>query len=191
VEYLDKMAGDIPTNLLPDEMEAFYTRDYVLTRIEGFFGQFALIQVASLRKRTVTTMLNFFGTKVYYTGKRNEIPAGIHALNDPEISFSDETKTISGINSYKAVIQLPEESYDIYYTKEINIKSPNITTPYHFIDYVLSDFRVQLSYLKMRLIMKEHDHVEIEYSMFSIPEDYKPVSRDTMENIINSLFTKE
>jgi hypothetical protein len=191
VEYLENKAGDIPTNLLPDEMQAYYTRDYILTRIDGFFGQFSLVQVANLKKRTVTTMLNFFGNKVYYTGERNEHPVSIHPLDHPEIILTDDMETIAGIPSFRAEIHLPKETYDIYYTEDIKVKTPNITTPYHFIDYVLSDFRVQLSYLKMRLIMEEHAQQEIDNAMFRIPEDYQPVSRKEMEDIINSLFTKD
>lgn len=191
VVYLDKMAGDIPTRMLPNEMESYYTKKYVMTRIEGFFGQFSLVQVANLRQNTVTTMLNFFGNKVFYEGSKGEIPAGIVQLSDPKVIMTEDTLSICGMLSYRSIVENAAEVYDIYYTKDIDIKSPNIATPYSFIDYVLSDFRVQLSILKMQLVMSKHEQISLESSTFKVPEDYEQVSRETMESIINSLFTKE
>ncbi len=191
VVYLENMAGDIPTRMLPNEMESYYTKKFILTRIQGFFGQFSLVQIANLRQSSVTTMLNFFGNKVFYTGGKGEIPAGIVALNDPNVKLTEDTMRICGMLSYRAEIDCAENNFDIYYTKDIDIKSPNLATPYFFIDNVLSDFRVQLSKLKMRLIMSHHESTVVDATIFNIPEDYEEVSLETMENIINSLFTNE
>jgi len=191
VIYLERMAGDIPTKMLPDEMEAYYSKKFIKTSIEGYFGQFSLVQVANLKQNTVVSMLNFFGNKVYYVGKKGEIPAGIVALNNPTIKKTDDTIEICGFNSRRAIINNGDETYDIYYTEDIQIEDPNITTPYSSIDFVLADFRVQLSKLKMQLRMKTHESVTIPASTYSIPDDYKEVSKETMEAIINSLFTKE
>lgn len=191
VNYLENMAGDIPTKMLPNEMEAFYSDRYIMTRIDGFFGQFSLVQVANLRQDAVTTMLNFFGNKVYYTGKKGEIPAGIVPLKDPDYTLTDETREICGFESFRTIIEQDDQKYDIYFIKDIDIESPNITTPYYFIDHVLSDFRVQLSVLRMQLVMSNHESTSIQASRFFVPEEYKEVSRETMESIINSLFTKE
>ena len=191
VEYLEEKAGDIPTDLLPKKMEAYYTKNHVATHIDGFLGQFSLVQIANLRKRTVTTMLSFFGNKIYHTGQRGELPVGIHPLEDAEIMHSSDTLHLSGVPAFKATVHTSGRSYDIYYTREIDIRDPNITTPYPSIEYVLCDFQVQLSQLKMRLIMEDHQEKTIDTSVFNIPEEYREVSHATMEQIINNLFTKE
>jgi hypothetical protein len=191
VVYLENMAGDIPTKMLPDVMEAYYSNRYIKTSIKGFFGQFALIQIADLRKSSVTTMINFFGNKVFYTGDKGEIPVGIRELNNPGMHITSDTLRICGMLSKKAVVETIDDRFDIYFIEEIDIKSPNITTPYYFIDHVLSDFRVQLSVLKMQLIMRHHEKTTVNHTVFEIPEEYKQVTKETMEAIINSLFTKE
>ncbi|MCF8226661.1 MAG: hypothetical protein K9J30_12355 [Bacteroidales bacterium] len=191
VNYLEKMAGDIPTRMLPGMMQAYYTKKHIRTEIKGFFGQFMLVQIADLRKNSVITMLNFFGNKVVYYGKKGEIPAGIKALNNPEIVYTGDTMTICGLTSTRAEVTTNEDFFDIYFVTDIDVNSPNITTPYNFIDYVLSDFRVQLSKLKMQLVMQHHEKTTVQSSAFEVPGEYVEVSRDTMESLINSLFTKE
>lgn len=191
IEYLEDRAGDIPTRILPGHMDAYYTKYHVLSSIEGFFNQFSLIQIADLRHRKVTTMLNFFGNKVYYTGRQGELPASIVVPDQLDWEFTNETKFIGGLNSEKVNVDTGEEQFSIYITKDFSVRRPNITTPYHSIDYPLSEFRVQLSLLKMLLTCEEFESKSIDSEIFTIPEEYKQVSRATMEEIINSLFTKD
>ncbi len=191
VVYLENMAGDVPTKMLPNIMEAYYSNRFIKTSITGFFGQFALVQIADLRQNSVTTLINFFGNKVRYTGKKGEIPVGIKELKNPEVLLTNDTSMVCNMLSKRAVVKTDYSQFDVYFIEDINIRSPNITTPYYFIDHVLSDFRVQLSVLKMQLIMQHHEKNTVDYAIFDIPEDYKQVSRESMEAIINSLFTKE
>jgi len=151
INYLEKNAGDIPTRILPVQMDAYYTDYYVLTRIEGFFNQFSLIQIAELKHKKVTTLLNFFGNKVYYTGSRGELPAGVVEPDRLSIEYTGESTLIGGLKSERINIDTGAEEYNIYCTQEFKIDRPNIATPYHSIEYPLSDFRVQLSLLKMHL----------------------------------------
>ena len=191
VSYLEELAGDIPTRILPSHMDTYYTRHFILTRIEGFFSQFSLTQIANLRRKEVTTLLNFFGNKVYYSGKNGELPAGIIPLNALEVRPTGDYKTIAGLESERIEVETETETFDIYCTRDITVRRPNITTPYHSVDFVLSDFRIQLSLLKMHLTCITHETKTIDSEIFLIPEDYKPVSRKSMEQIINSLFTKD
>jgi len=191
IEYLEKKAGDIPTRILPAQMDSYYTDYFVLTRIEGFFNQFSLIQIANLKHKKITTLLNFFGNKVYYTGSRGELPAGVIEPERLNIKFTGESRMIGGLNSERINIDTGVEEFSIYCTRDIEIKRPNISTPYHSVEYPLSDFQIQLSLLKMHLTCAEFEVKTIESEMFTIPEEYRPVSRLAMEQIINNLFTKE
>ena len=88
-------------------------------------------------------------------------------------------------------IDTGSETYDMYYTRDFSVRRPNLSTPYGSIDHPLSDFRIQLSYLKMHLTCSEYQSIIIDSEIFTVPEEYRLVSRSDMEDIINSLFTKE
>ncbi len=191
ISYLENMAGDIPTRILPVRMDSWYTDYFVVTRINGFFNQFSLIQIADLRNKRVSTLLNLFGNKVYTRGERGELPAGIIAPLEMHIQNTGEQSVIGGLNSEQVQIDTGGESYNMYYTRDFSVRRPNLSTPYRTINYPLSDFRIQLSYLKMHLTCTEYDSRIIESEMFTIPDEYRLVTRPVMEEIINSLFTKE
>jgi hypothetical protein len=191
IDYLEEKAGDIPTRILPGTMDAYYTKYYVLTKIEGFFNQFSLIQIADLKRKRVTTLLNFFGNRVYYVGETGELPAGIVKPDRLRCRSTGETRVIGGLDSERLDVETGNEQYSIYFTRDFTVRRPNISTPYHMVDYPLTDFRIQLSVLKMHLSCRELEYKPIESEIFTVPKEYRAVNRATMEEIINSLFTKE
>jgi hypothetical protein len=191
INYLETMAGDVPTRILPAKMDSWYTKYFAVTKIEGFFNQFSLIQIADLRNRRVTTLLNFFGNKVYYRAEKGELPAGIIAPSEMHFVNTGEQSVIGGLNSEQVEVDTGKEKFFIYYTPDFSARKPNLGTPYGDIDYPLSDFRIQLSYLKMQLTCNKYEPRIIDSKVFMIPDDYRPVTRALMEEIINSLFTKE
>jgi hypothetical protein len=191
ISYLESMAGDVPTRILPANMDSWYTKLFVVTKINGFFSQFSLIQIADLKNKQVSTLLDVFGTKVYHRGEKGELPAGIIAPTEIRIHNTGERSIIGGLNSEQLKIDTGSESYNMYFTRDFSVRKPNLGTPYGSINHPLSDFRIQLSYLKMHLTCSKYETRTIESDIFMVPEDYKPVSREVMETIINSLFTKE
>jgi hypothetical protein len=191
ITYLDEMAGDVPTRILPSVMHSWYTDRFVLTKIDGFFRQFSLIQIADLRHRKVTTLLNVLGNKYYYRSRQDEIPACIVAPEDLRFTVTEDTTVIGGLHSRLVEVDTGEEKFNVYYTEDFSVRRPNLSTPYREITQPLSDFPIQLSYLKMHLSCKFHEERIIESGFFSVPDEYRPVSRPVMEEFINSLFTKD
>ena len=191
ISYLESMAGDVPTRILPGTMHSWYTDYFVVTKIQGFFSQFSLIHIADLRNKRVSTLLEIFGSKVYYRGEKGELPAGIIAPSELHIHNTGEQSVIGGLNSEQLKIETGGETYNMYYTRDFSVRKPNLSTPYGSIDFPLSDFRIQMSYLKMHLTCTEYETRTIESDISRIPDDYQHVSRPVMEEIINSLFTKE
>jgi len=185
------MAGDIPTKILPRKMDAYYSKHYVYTRIDGFFNQFTLVQIADLKRNQVATLLDFFGTHVSYTGSKGELPAAVMELEGLDMRFTKDTATLGGYLSERIEVETAGSQYDIYYTPEIKVRHPNISTPYTMVKFPLTSFRIQLSHLKMHLTCINSEVKSVDYEMFSIPEEYKQVNRAAMEEIINNLFTKD
>lgn len=191
IEYLEEKVGDIPTKVLPGTMDAYYTKHHVYTRISGFFNQFTLVQIADLRRKKVTTLLDFFATHVYYTSESGDFPAGVVIPENMELRFTDDTATIGGFLSERIEVKTEEGSFDIYATRDLKIRRPNMSTPYWNVDDPLTAFRIQLSQLKMQLNCSGSELISVDSETFTIPDTYKAVNRAGMEQIINNLFTKD
>lgn len=189
VEYIEEEAGSIPTNILPRKMTLVFADNKAMNNIEGFLGQFSLTYIADLKKRSVTTLLKIFDNHYYYQGSVDELPAGIDGLEGMELEKTGDTKTMMNMVAEKYILHLPgDQKKEIWGTSEIQIKDPNITTPYRELEKVLLQFYTELSVLKMLVKAEKYEEREISTSLFDIPQDYERISRLTMEKTLAELF---
>jgi hypothetical protein len=189
VEYLDKTAGSIPTNVLPKKMKLVLGDRYAMNSIKGFFGQFSLTYIANIKKDKVITLLKIFNEKLYYEGKKGELPCNIDEMEGLMITKTGNTREMLGFNCEEFEFLLPDkELMSVYGTNEIDFSSPNKTTPYNEIEEVLLQFYTKLDVLEMFLTAENYIEENLSTKVFAIPEGYKEVSRTKMENTITSLF---
>lgn len=189
VEYIEKVAGSIPTNILPGKMTLIFADGKAMNNIEGFFGQFSLSYIADLNKRTVTTLLKVFDRKYFHAGSENENPVGIALMDGMKLEKTGIKDEILNFNSEQYLLHLPgEKTHEIWGTYDIDIASPNITTPYKDLDQVLLQFYTELSVLKMFVTAEKFEKKQISTEMFSIPDDYEEISREKMNRILAELF---
>jgi hypothetical protein len=189
VDYLAEKAGKIPTKLLPGKMTVIFADHYAMNRIEGFFGQFSLIYVGNLRNQTVITMLKLFDKKFVYYGKKGELPCGLVDKGNVEITKTGKTAELVGYHCQQLLIR-PENdsSFLALTTDKIDIKNPNITTPYRDISEVMLQFRTQLDLLEMQLTAENIEQKSVSWDVFRVTPDYEERSRDFMENTLADLF---
>lgn len=189
VEYMDDVAGSVPTSILPDEMTLILHEHTALTRIEGFLGQFSLSYLADLKKRRVTTMLKLFDRNYYYEGEEGELPAGIRSFDNMRIEETGDSAKVLDFLCRKYILHADDiESKDLWSTREIEIKNPNIATPYHEIPGVLLQFYSELSVLKMLLTIEKYKEQTISSDKLLVPGNYKKISKSAMEKTLEELF---
>jgi len=189
IEYMSDMAGSIPTNVLPGKMKLVFANHYALNSVEGFLGQFSLVNIADLRKETVTTKLKIFDKKYYYKGKKGELPVGVDPMNNFVLEKGTKGVMIAGHNADEWILKREgKDPLRMYSSDSFDIEHPNITTPYKGIDDVLLLFYIRLSALDMVLIAESIKEETISSNEFIITDDYKQISKETMERTLNELF---
>ena len=189
VEYLDKVAGSVPTNILPDRMTLVLADNKALNTIEGFLGQFSLSYMADLRKNRVVTMLKIFDKRYYHNGKSGELPVGISPMENMFLELEENSFKMLDFDTRKYILHLPgQKEKELFGTMDLEIKNPNNTTPYREVPDVLLQFYTELSVLKMNMIAEQFEEREVEKTVFKIPENYKEISRPAMEKLLAELF---
>ncbi|MCK4921042.1 MAG: hypothetical protein KAS71_08350 [Bacteroidales bacterium] len=189
VTYINENAGSIPTRILPNKMQLVFGDDYAMNSIEGFLGQFSLTYIANLKKKKVTTLLKLFDKKYYYLGPNGEFPCGIDPMKAMVLKPTGKSANILGFKAKEYDLgQIGINGLKIYTTNDIDVKSPNNNTPYSSIDEVLLQFYTKLSVLEMYLVAESFEEDSASINIFSIPDDYEPVTRIKMENTLAELF---
>ncbi len=189
VEYIDDVAGSVPTSILPEKMTLIFHEDKALTSIEGFLGQFSLSYLADLKKQKVITMLKLFDKNYYYEGEKGELPAGIVSFENMKIEETTDSAIILDFMCRKYLIHSDQlGSKEIWSTTEIGVINSNITTPYREIPGVLLQFYSQLSVLKMFLFIEKYQEKSINKDLLEVPDNFKRISKSAMEKTLIELF---
>ena len=189
--YLEDKVGSFSQNLLPQTMEMKFKKNKIKNTIQGAMGFFSLINIADLNEMTNSTFLKFIDKKYVYRSQKKEKPLYIMPPEEMTITFTDETKEIIGLTGKKAIVSFPgkdNNSFPIYYTTEIKLKNPNITSPYKDVPGVLLEFHANLGQSEIHLVAEKYIPEYLPDKEFYYPRNYKEISKQEMEKILNALL---
>ncbi len=190
VEYLSNRSS-MPTNLLPKKIILKFRSNKSITTIEGFMGMFSLSNIYDFRKHSNITLLKIMDNKYYCIAEKNEAPFFFDSLTNISIQFTSDTAILAGLPCQKAIVTYKADSlrsFDVYYTKAIELEEPNKSTPFYEIDGILMAFNIRLNNIEMRVKATKYKKTNIELSVFEVPDNYKRISRKKMGSVINKLL---
>jgi hypothetical protein len=191
ITYLENlMEKNVPTNLLPKKMTLKFRDNMSLRHTEGFMGLFSLTMITDHKKHISTTLIKVLGKKYYYEGEKNEPNICFEDIPGMKIEMKKGTKVVSGLKCKRGHIIYPgeREPSTFYYTENIQLKDPNFANPYRDIDGVLVEFEMKLHKLIMKLTATEIYTNEVSNNEFTIPSDFKRVSKSNMMEILSTLL---
>ncbi|MCQ2973546.1 MAG: DUF4412 domain-containing protein [Bacteroidales bacterium] len=192
IEYPKEEEQSSLVTLLPETMELKFKEDNTVINIKGFFAIFSLIYVSNHETHTNYSLLKIMNQKKMYKADTVDAPFGYEKMKDIEIEYTNDTLTICGFLCKKALAHSKtskDNVYELYYTNEIGIKNPNTNNPFKQLNGVLLGFQVRLCGIRMNMKAIEISPEPVEDSAFNIPEGYDNLSREELEDFINS-FTK-
>jgi len=191
INYLQtNINSTISKKLLPQKMILEFDENYSTITIEGFIGFFKLMNIVNFKTKRCTTVLEIFNSRyVSFGGKGSKICC-FEPMKKMKIIETGEKKVIYGLNAYKAKIYLPDDNFDIYYTKDIALPSPNFNNDYNKIDGVLLEFRLKMSGTYMQFILNKYELNNSKNQIqIKLPEKYRVVSRKELNEIIKKLLS--
>lgn len=106
-----------------------------------------------------------------------------------KIEETNETKKIAGLKCYKlkvTKVSEPNVSFDAWYTKDLGKEDCNALTPYSQVKGILLDYRIKKMGLEMHFSAKKINNIEIDDSVFEIPDKMKIVSGAEMKKFFDS-----
>tara|TARA_B100000683_G_scaffold238180_1_gene243838 strand:- start:18 stop:710 length:693 start_codon:yes stop_codon:yes gene_type:complete len=177
--------------LMPSEMEMQFKNNNINTELTFGLGMIKIGYITNTEDKHLHEMLKFMRN-------RNVSHRGIQQVDDliadipaHEIKLLPDTKSIAGYLCHKAEVSVesPETpyTYDLWYTKEIEIKDPNWCTPFKNIPGVLMEYRIERFNVIMHFTAVEVKQTEIADSEFFVPKKYKEISIDAMEKNLRDL----
>lgn len=189
ITYLaDKSTNPLIT-LLPSHLNMYFRDNSVLLSVQGWMGIFESAFIKDGKNGEVVTTLKMMNKKYYYKNIGGGF-MGDSKYQNLEFVFDDSTKQIIDYHCLHAKVKVPSENieFDIYYTNDIQITSPNLHTAFEKIPGVLMEFHMDMNGIPMHLIATELTEKEIPDSYFQIPEGYLEVEKCEIDTILSSLM---
>ena len=156
------------------------------------FGNSGIFNLANPDKGILDTYFSLFTLKYFYAVQPGEQYPGFESMKGIEIRKTTKTSVICGFNCKNAEITFPADRnkiYNIWYTNEINIKNPNIATPYSQIDGVLMNFFFFLGPAELHFDAETVYKKEIPDEAFERREKFMRVSREEIDKFINKMIS--
>ena len=193
IEYLNDSMDVFIKSFLPDKMKIKFKDHNTRNQLKCMGGVFNLTNIKKYKKGTNITLVDFIDKKYKYIEKNEEASLFFKQRPDIRIQKTDSTKEISGFACKEAKIiisqdeQNGKEQYSVFHTDKISIKGFNNQTPFEAIDGVLLEFQLEFYDIPMKFTATKVKEADIPVKEFEIPENYKRINRETMEEIIELL----
>lgn len=189
IDYKGKFA--YPTEALPRNLIVSFKDNKILFEMTGLANS-GIINLTNPENGIFDTYYNFFGVKkYYYSGKEGEIFPGFEAMEGMEIKKTSRTQQICGYDCKNAVVTFKKDKdkvYNIWYTNDIDVKNPNVSTPFSEIDGVLMSFFFIMGKSEMHFMAESVFNKEIPDEVFERKADFVRISKSDMVEMMNEMM---
>lgn len=188
VSYPGIEEGNMMAAGLPDEAKYYFKDKKTATALSGMMGMFEIGFIADEENKTAKQSLLIFTNK--YVAELSE--EGVQKMNSGFIKnvelVDGEKKKIADYNCKKAKAILENgKEIDIWYTTELGGPGVNWSNPYTKVLGVLMEFEIEKYGITMKLVAKKITKDPVPDEVFTVPDDYKKMPIEELENIMKTL----
>lgn len=188
IEYPYSDENSLLVGLLPDKMQVKFKDNKVALDLTGGMGMFKIIMISNPETETAIQMVKMLNKKFAIEYSKQEVDRLFEdqfVIKNIEF-INGEDSIIAGYTCKKAIAHcsIPNRSYTIYYTEDLDIKNPNWANPYKAINGMLMDYPIKMYNIEMHLTNPVVIKEEVDDSLFVLPDDYKIITKEEMDNLL-------
>lgn len=186
ITYPEADENSLLAGLMPDKMIMTFKDNKIAYDMTGGLGMFKTTLISDPKKRTVTQLVKIMNKKFALVADSVEVKSLMAEFPVAGIQPEDKTKIIAGYLSKKATVSMKDPkhpAFNVFYTKDINLKEPNWSTPFKSIDGVLLEYQIKKYNIEMKFVATSVMKADVPDSTFALPADYKIVSKQEMDEL--------
>ena len=194
IHYNIEYSGNVGSfrDIMPKTLIVSFKDDKILFDISAPIGNSGIFNLSNPEDEIFDTYISLLSWRFYYAAKPGESPPGFDAMKGMEIRKTNRISQICGFNCKCAEVSFPsnpDKIYEIWYTNEINIKTPNAGNPFSEIDGVLMSFFFFMGDTKMFFTAETIYKKEIPDKTFDRKEKYQRISREEINKFMDKLIS--
>lgn len=163
--------------MMPSEIFTHFKGKATSTVISMGMGAMETRMISDAAMKTYSTLVNAMGKKVALVLNGDQVMNSFRDRVPLKVRITDENKEIAGVNCYKVIVtDSTQNTYEVYFTKDLGVADYNWSTPYSEIQGLLMDYSIRFDNVVMKLTAKEIVREPCDSTMFSVPEGYQIIT---------------
>ena len=194
IEYDIKFEGNdqekINTSMLPSKIIVKFRDNNISNKIGGLSGSVNMTFINNIDDKSLIVLVNIWNKKLFFQDSllKQNLPNAYAGMPTIWVEKTNEIVQFNGFNCMKAIAHYKDSSnnsFEILYTKEINIANPNANTPFELVDGVMLKFSIKLNKYLMNISSTSIKAEHISMDEFKVPLGYEKVSKRTIEDLVS------
>ena len=180
------------TAIMPTKMSLKFKKDKTISEINAGMGLFYMCLITNPENKTLIQQVKVLSEQKGITFSEADLKKILSQEPKMKIELKNETKEIAGYKCKKASIFFPDEereSFDIFYTKQIQITNPNWYNQFSQIDGVILEYQVKRWGIETRFEAISVEKKQIDEKIFEPSSEYRAVSQEEIDEIFEN-FTQ-
>ena len=185
----ETMQDNVLASMMPSKMTVKFKNNMSLSEIKFGMGIMDACFISNPEKKILITLLQIVDKKYALVSDSTSINEQLRKSPAVDVTFLDEIKTIAGYKCKKAVVKdNTNTTYDVFYTNDLKLKESNWYLPLNKIGGVLFEYNIRQNNMLMKLTATSVTDEKIDDTAFTIPKDYKVVTKQEMPEIFSQFF---
>ncbi len=176
-------------SMAPSKMTIKFKNNMSCAEMSAGMGLFSTSFISNPEKKSLIQLVKILNKKFSMVMNEADLKKENELFN-VEIIPSKVTKLIAGYKCEKATVHYKSGDYtdfDVFYTKDLDIKNSNFANPFYMIDGVLMEYQMTKFGLEMKFTATAIKKEDIDDSVFQLPADYKQISKEEMNTMLLGL----
>lgn len=187
VTYPELDSDNLMLEMLPSQMKMVFKKDKFKSQLKTGAGIVEMTVIADGEKKMLHNMVKLFSDRYVLSLDEKGAQKMTNVIPPFQIKYVDGVDTIAQAVCKRILIDFgaaKNESYIFAYTDEVDLKNPNWCTPYHEIDGVLLDYRIENYGMNMRLRATRISAEEVDDAEFIVDDRYQSLTLTEFNDLV-------
>jgi len=160
--------------MMPSQVTTYFDNNKTCTVISMGMSMMETRLISDAVDFKYTTLINAMGRKVAMVLDKKQVDENFSDRVHLKVVHTSETKEIAGVMCRQALItDSTDHTYPVYYTDDLEIASPNWSSPFRDINGLLMEYSIKFGGMVMNLKAKEIVNTKNDQTFYEIPEGYE------------------
>lgn len=177
VSYPDTLKNGPMAAFLPKEMTLYFKDNITNAEFKMGMGLITTRFLSDAGKGQFSTIFKGFGKKSAMTFNREQVKTNFLDHVDLKLVETGKTIEIAGYQCKEVTVtDSTDNTYEVYYTEEVDLDDPNWCTPFNEIDGLMLQYSIKVNNMVMNLKAKSVVFEKVDSLNFVLPADYEIIT---------------